>query len=412
MVPRGAHPLSTSNTPPTSHPGPHLPFGPACPRPGLAPDPTRARERGPGADPAAQPTWWRHRGSEAQPSGRDLPPQGSGRWTTTTSQYGRHDRARAVMKQQLEQRNAREQDVMRSIDARMHASRYRARGLGSTEAGEYLESDYRGMEPKAHCDRAAAAASISATADPFPWLPDKPESRQKRWNVISTQANRPTYVNGPVQHDPTVRGGRRKFQRQPPNLSIRQDLPPIQRHEHRGKKVEWKGESTVFSATPPEKGFSRERSAFEKEISKRRQLSHVLDNSHNVTEKDSAYYLDRRKPPKKLEIAHKKLSSTVFDEKAEQEHNVIPKPTLRMFSDRRRASSVYFGDPAPPGDSMSIQAHVVRGKRGGASDVRSTSQVQSLMAHDLKPLPLPKNRWMGRAPAARSHLTGSGVDYH
>ena len=138
----------------------------------------------------------------------------------------------------------------------------------------------------------------------------------------------------------------------------------------------------------------------------------MLDNSHNVTEKDSAYYLDRRKPPKKLEMAHKKLSSTVFDEKAEQEHNVIPKPTLRMFSDRRRASSVYFGDPAPPGDSMSIQAHVVRGKRGGASDVRSTSQVKSLMAHDLKPLPLPKNRWMGRAPAARSHLTGSGVDYH
>ena len=144
---------------------------------------------------------------------------------------------------------------------------------------------------------------------------------------------------------------------------------------------------------------------------KRRQLSHVLDNSHNVTEKDSAYYLDRRKPPKKLEMAHKKLRSTVFDEKAEREHNVIPKPTLRMFSDRRRASSVYFGDPPPPADSMSIQAHVVRGKRGG-SDARPTSQVQSLMAHDLKPLPLPKNRWIGTTRAAGSHLTGSGMDYH
>ena len=82
-------------------------------------------------------------------------------------QYGNYGGAPRGPKQNI-QEAAQELAERKHRESRYLASKYDARGLGSTEAGGWLEDEYK-VEPRAHVDRTEAAERLAAVKHPFPW---------------------------------------------------------------------------------------------------------------------------------------------------------------------------------------------------------------------------------------------------
>ena len=167
-------------------------------------------------------------------------------------------------------------------ESRFMATKYDARGLGSTESGGWLEDEYK-VEARAHVDRTEAAERLAAVKHPFPWA----EANQ-RWAAASTHANR-------TSQEPT-RGHGKRLYKASEDSTRPQVLPPLmprlQRPGRRSPTL------NLFAGNPSyEPRAARHQGA---------QQSSVFSGGEG-----KAYeYIDRKKHPRLYENAYKKLNST------------------------------------------------------------------------------------------------------
>ena len=171
-------------------------------------------------------------------------------------------------------------------DSRFMATKYDARGLGSTEAGGWLEDEYT-VAPRAHVDRAEAAEKLAAAKHAFPW--GEPGTH---WSSASTHANQSS--------EEPARGYGKRLYKPIDDAKRPQVLPPLmprlQRPGRRSPTL------NLFAGTPSyEPRAGRHRGA---------QQSSVFSAGEG-----KAYdYIDRKKHPRLYENAYKKLNSTVFSQ--------------------------------------------------------------------------------------------------
>ena len=201
-------------------------------------------------------------------------------------QYGNYGGAPRGPKQNI-QEAAQELAERKHRESRYLASKYDARGLGSTEAGGWLEDEYK-VEPRAHVDRTEAAERLAAVKHPFPWAAEA----NQRWAAASTHANR-------ASQEP-MRGHGKRLYKASEDPTRPQALPPLMPRLHRpGRRSPT---LNLFAGNPSyEPRAARHPGA---------QQSSVFSAGEG-----KAYdYIDRKKHPRLYENAYKKLNSTVFSQ--------------------------------------------------------------------------------------------------
>ena len=255
-------------------------------------------------------------------------------------QYGNYGGAPRGPKQNI-QEAAQELAERKHRESRYLASKYDARGLGSTEAGGWLEDEYK-VEPRAHVDRTEAAERLAAVKHPFPWAAEA----NQRWAAASTHANR-------ASQEP-MRGHGKRLYKASEDPTRPQALPPLMPRLHRpGRRSPT---LNLFAGNPSyEPRAARHPGA---------QQSSVFSAGEG-----KAYdYIDRKKPPRLYENAYKKLNSTVFSQHGAAGGGGGGLPTSAVGGGAAAAAlggadgaGGILGEPAPAGDAQDLGMGVLVG---------------------------------------------------
>ena len=201
-------------------------------------------------------------------------------------QYGNYGGAPRGPKKKI-QEAGQELAERKHRESRYLASKYDARVLGSTEAGGWLEDEYK-VEPRAHVDRTEAAKRLAAVKHLFLWAAEA----NQRWAAASMHASR-------ASQEPT-RGHGKRLHKASEDPTRPQALPPLMPRLHRpGRRSPT---LNLFAGNPSyEPRAARHPGA---------QQSSVFSAGEG-----KAYdYIDRKKHPRLYENAYKKLNSTVFSQ--------------------------------------------------------------------------------------------------
>ena len=262
------------------------------------------------------------------------------------SQYGNYGGSPRAPKQNI-QEAAVDLAQKKHRESRFMATKYDARGLGSTESGGWLEDEYK-VEARAHVDRTEAAERLAAVKHPFPWA----EANQ-RWAAASTHANR-------TSQEPT-RGHGKRLYKASEDSTRPQVLPPLmprlQRPGRRSPTL------NLFAGNPSyEPRAARHQGA---------QQSSVFSGGEG-----KAYeYIDRKKHPRLYENAYKKLNSTVFSQHGAAAGGAGEAPRRKGGNRRSDSSQV--------SQLMSLAPGAGGDPRGGPGDPRAAPRAREGYAFPL-----------------------------